>query len=162
MVERVQDLSPDEDIKVKEVVFSCPAPNGKQTADTFHSVSVESILAGHDDKVFGVSWCLSNKKLRLLSASLDKTIILWQSDQDADGLWVECIRVGEVGGNTLGFLGCQISSQGQGDQIWLLPNWLFLGSIHNKVFVFFKVIIWLFSTCFWLFLQILIWTPWSR
>ena len=37
-----------------------------------------------------------------MSASLDKTIILWEQDPDADGLWIEAVRVGEVGGNTLG------------------------------------------------------------
>ena len=33
---------------------------------------------------------------------MDKTIILWEQDPDADGLWIEAVRVGEVGGNTLG------------------------------------------------------------
>ena len=65
---------------------------------------METILAGHDDKVFAVQWCKSLKSddLRLVSASLDKTIILWEQDKDADGLWIEAVRVGEVGGNTLG------------------------------------------------------------
>ena len=40
--------------------------------------------------------------MRLVSASLDKTIILWDQDKEADGLWIEAVRVGEVGGNTLG------------------------------------------------------------
>lgn len=32
-------------------------------------------------------------------------MIVWGFDSES-GVWVESIRVGEVGGNTLGFIGC--------------------------------------------------------
>ena len=94
---KISDLAPNEDIETKRVIFS-------SGVSTFYSVTVETILAGHDDKVFAVQWCQSSKDddLKLVSASLDKTIILWEQDKDADGLWIESVRVGEVGGNTLG------------------------------------------------------------
>ena len=94
---KVADLAPDEDIGTKRVIFSVGPSK-------YYSVTVETILAGHDDKVFAVQWCKSLKSddMRLVSASLDKTIILWDQDKEADGLWIEAVRVGEVGGNTLG------------------------------------------------------------
>ena len=115
---KVSELSLEEDIKMKEVIISL-------SSDTFYSVSIETILSGHDDKVFGVQWCQTKSKLQLLSASLDKTIILWEEDQDADGLWIESVRVGEVGGNTLGFYGCQINELGD-----IFVGHSFNGALH--------------------------------
>ena len=45
--------------------------------------------------------------LSLVSCSMDKTMIVWRPSQDGDGVWTDSVRVGEVGGNTLGFFGCQ-------------------------------------------------------
>lgn len=47
----------------------------------------------------------------LLSASMDKTMIIWALDPES-GVWVDQVRVGEVGGNTLGLYGCQFSPDG--------------------------------------------------
>jgi elongator complex protein 2 len=47
----------------------------------------------------------------LLSCSLDKTMIVWNLDPES-GVWIETVRVGEVGGNTLGFLGCDYRKDG--------------------------------------------------
>lgn len=52
--------------------------------------------------VYSVSWSPSG--LVLLSTSLDKTMLIWSYDVKS-GLWTETVRVGEVGGNTLGFYG---------------------------------------------------------
>ncbi|XP_054100114.2 elongator complex protein 2 isoform X3 [Callithrix jacchus] len=49
--------------------------------------------------------------MRLLSASMDKTMILWAPDEES-GVWLEQVRVGEVGGNTLGFYDCQFNEDG--------------------------------------------------
>jgi len=59
------------------------------------------VLAGHEDKVYSVQWRPSSP-LSLLSASLDKTMIVWGEEES---VWVERTRVGEIGGNTLGLLG---------------------------------------------------------
>jgi len=42
--------------------------------------------------------------MQLLTASMDKTMVLWEPDSES-GVWEEITRVGEVGGNTLGFYG---------------------------------------------------------
>jgi elongator complex protein 2 len=50
--------------------------------------------------------------MRLLSASMDKTMSLWAPDEQ-DDIWVEQVRVGEVGGNNLGFYGGVFSPSGK-------------------------------------------------
>uniref|UniRef100_UPI00358DF2B5 elongator complex protein 2 isoform X2 n=1 Tax=Myxine glutinosa TaxID=7769 RepID=UPI00358DF2B5 len=80
-------------------------------------VTAEAVLAGHDGWVLGVHWQSSSSKgvfqsLRLLSCSMDKTMVIWAPDPDT-GVWLEQVRVGDVGGNTLGFLGCQFRDDGR-------------------------------------------------
>ena len=47
---------------------------------------------------------------QLLTASMDKTMMVWQEEEQE--VWLEQVRVGEVGGNTLGFLGAQWGPDG--------------------------------------------------
>lgn len=68
--------------------------------------------------MYGVAWhppeLRDNKKhqpMCLLSASMDKTMIIWKPDT-ASGVWLDITRVGELGGNTLGFYGCGFSPSG--------------------------------------------------
>ena len=54
---------------------------------------------------------------RLLTASMDKTMMVWEQTEEADTedtdqVWMEKVRVGEVGGNTLGFLGAAWAEDG--------------------------------------------------
>ncbi|XP_059047809.1 elongator complex protein 2 [Achroia grisella] len=91
------------------------------------SVKLDAVLAGHEGWVYGVQWHPyrvdkdTNKKvpvLRLLSSSLDKTLIVWEPDAsptrgEGEGAWVERIRVGEVGGNGLGFYGSRFGPNGK-------------------------------------------------
>ena len=70
--------------------------------------------------------------LKLLSCSMDKSLILWTPSNeevfeasDGTGIWNETVRVGEVGGNSLGFLGCAISQCGS-----YLIGYSFTGSLH--------------------------------
>ena len=66
--------------------------------------------AGHEDWVYSVRWhpsvrgardqsdCSSVRSVaRLLSASMDKTVIVWRADLNA-GLWVEEVGRGRRGG----------------------------------------------------------------
>ncbi|XP_036177217.1 elongator complex protein 2 isoform X4 [Myotis myotis] len=62
--------------------------------------------------------------MRLLSASMDKTMILWAPDEES-GVWLEQVRVGEVGGNTLGFYDCQFNEDGS-----LIIAHAFHGALH--------------------------------
>ncbi|XP_077362438.1 elongator complex protein 2 isoform X2 [Festucalex cinctus] len=98
-------------IKMKEDVFGVEEQEGERV----FAVALETVLAGHENWVYGVHWrpptCEGGERcepLSLLSASMDKTMVLWTPDQDS-GVWMEQVRVGEVGGNTLGFYGCQMS-----------------------------------------------------
>ncbi|RXN05381.1 elongator complex 2 isoform X1 [Labeo rohita] len=104
------DQQTDAVIKMKESVFQV-------SGDEF-AVTLETVLAGHENWVYGIHWqppCVKGdsveQPLKLLSASMDKTMILWGPEEDS-GMWVELVRVGEVGGNTLGFYGCQMSPDG--------------------------------------------------
>lgn len=72
-------------------------------------VFVDSILTGHEGWVYSVNWSINS--LQLLSASLDKSMIIWELDPETN-LWVDKMRVGEVGGNTLGFYGGVFSPDG--------------------------------------------------
>ncbi|XP_061411659.1 elongator complex protein 2 isoform X1 [Lethenteron reissneri] len=121
---RVSPKSPGEELafprqeegvlKLKENTFSV------LTSDqTFlYYVKLEAVLAGHENRVYGVHWQPASiqdgkhsQPMNLLSASMDKTMIIWSPDEET-GVWLEKVRVGEVGGNTLGFLGCQFSAEG--------------------------------------------------
>uniref|UniRef100_A0A665WMV5 Elongator complex protein 2 n=1 Tax=Echeneis naucrates TaxID=173247 RepID=A0A665WMV5_ECHNA len=110
-------------IKMKEDVF--------EVRDTVFAVSLETVLAGHENWVYGVHWQPALYKcgelqqpLSLLSASMDKTMILW-APEEVSGVWVEQVRVGEVGGNTLGFYGCQMSPDGS-----MILAHAFHGALH--------------------------------
>lgn len=61
--------------------------------------------------------------LQLLSSSIDKTLIIWTTTED--GVWMEKIRVGDVGGNSLGFYGGKFSPDGQS-----IMGHSFHGSFH--------------------------------
>lgn len=71
------------------------------------TINLDTVLAGHEGWVNGVKWYLEpeDQKLYLLSSSMDKTIILWEQ---LDSAWNEKHRLGEVGGNSIGFIGCSI------------------------------------------------------
>ena len=72
-------------------------------------VTVESVLAGHEGRVYSVQWGEGGKQL--LTASMDKTMMIWEEEEG--GIWLEKVRVGETGGNTLGFLGAQWGEGGK-------------------------------------------------
>uniref|UniRef100_A0A8C1USF5 Elongator complex protein 2 n=1 Tax=Cyprinus carpio TaxID=7962 RepID=A0A8C1USF5_CYPCA len=121
------DQQTDAVIKMKEDVFQ----KDKIKDYVLFAVTLETVLAGHENWVYGVHWqppCvkgdLVEQPLKLLSASMDKTMILWGPEEDS-GMWVELVRVGEVGGNTLGFYGCQMSPDG-----FMILAHAFHGALH--------------------------------
>ncbi|XP_050542777.1 elongator complex protein 2 [Daktulosphaira vitifoliae] len=78
-------------------------------------IQTETVISGHDSWIYGVNWKsknVSDSKLELLSVSMDKTLAVWSLD-DESGLWIDFVRLGEVGGNTLGFYGAKFSPDGQ-------------------------------------------------
>ncbi|XP_078613417.1 elongator complex protein 2-like [Branchiostoma floridae x Branchiostoma japonicum] len=105
----------EDEIRVKEKSFTIQHGDKSQS----YAVVLEAVLAGHENWIYGVHWQPAvfndgsrHQPLSLLSASMDKTMILWKPDPTS-GIWLDQDRVGEVGGNTLGFLGCQFSPDGQ-------------------------------------------------
>ncbi|XP_065839908.1 elongator complex protein 2-like [Oscarella lobularis] len=98
-------------LKTKELTFEVYLDADSRTLTTY-VVSLESILLGHEDWVYSVDWHSGRgRRLRLLSSSMDKTMIIWELD-DSSGLWMDKVRVGEVGGNTLGYFGGVFSPEG--------------------------------------------------
>lgn len=95
----------NEDIQIEENIFTVKNETGKSFS---YAVSLESVLLGHDGWVYGVHWSNGLTELQLLSSSIDKTLIIW-AIQDDSGVWTEKVRVGEVGGNLLGFYGGKFS-----------------------------------------------------
>ena len=86
-----------------------PSDNVIKTKTTTYRVYTDSILSGHEGWIYSVDWNPATPQL--LSSSLDKSMIIWELDPDSN-LWVEKVRVGEVGGNTLGFYGGVFSPDG--------------------------------------------------
>ncbi|XP_028908873.1 elongator complex protein 2 isoform X1 [Ornithorhynchus anatinus] len=121
------EIRGDDVLKLKESTFTLKNENAEKT----FAIALETVLAGHENWVNAVHWQPAGYKdgrmqqqLRLLSASMDKTMILWAPDEES-GLWLEQVRVGEVGGNTLGFYDCQFSP----DASMILAH-AFHGALH--------------------------------
>uniref|UniRef100_A0A452RQ65 Elongator complex protein 2 n=1 Tax=Ursus americanus TaxID=9643 RepID=A0A452RQ65_URSAM len=117
----------DDNIKLKENTFTIENESTKVVC----AVTLETVLAGHENWVNAVHWQPSfyedgvlQQPMRLLSASMDKTMILWAPDEES-GVWLEQVRVGEVGGNTLGFYDCQFNEDGS-----MIIAHAFHGALH--------------------------------
>ncbi|OZJ05779.1 hypothetical protein BZG36_01299 [Bifiguratus adelaidae] len=83
-----------------------------------YSIMFEALLLGHDDWVYSVDWQRPmlndgayHQPMALLSASADKSMMLWKPDPQS-GVWSNEVRVGEMGGQALGFLGGLFSPDG--------------------------------------------------
>jgi len=114
-------------LQTKKEFFSVPC-GASSTAQ--YSASIEAVLSAHENWVYSANWnkssCSKNLcGLRLLSASIDKTIVLWKYDPDAN-LWIDDMRVGEVGGNTLGFYNASFMNDEQ-----VILGHSFSGALHS-------------------------------
>ncbi|KAL0111799.1 hypothetical protein PUN28_013171 [Cardiocondyla obscurior] len=108
--------------KITETVEESRSNELKLESDNFvinhrqYNVTLESVLCGHENWIYGVHWqpvkTGSCQAMRLLSSSMDKTMITWEPAEIMDGMWTETARVGEVGGNSLGFYGCKFGPDG--------------------------------------------------
>ncbi|XP_074844007.1 elongator complex protein 2 isoform X2 [Carettochelys insculpta] len=121
------EIKVDDCIRLKENTFTMK----NRSTETIYAVILESVLAGHENWVCAIHWQpailkdgIIQQSMRLLSASMDKTMILWAPDEES-GVWLEEVRVGEVGGNTLGFFDCQFSPDGS-----MILAHAFHGALH--------------------------------
>ena len=85
-----------------------------------YSIMLESVLSAHTEWVYSIKWLplifnkVTNKweqKLKLLSASMDRTMMIWEPTKH-ESIWINSVSVGEIGGNTLGFYGGIWSNDG--------------------------------------------------
>jgi elongator complex protein 2 len=102
-------------------------PGSKNKND---SVSLESVIGGHEDKIYCVKWVNSGKsgndRLQLLSTSIDRSAIIWEQPDDIkSNIWFEKYRFGEISGNNLGFLSGAVSPNG----LYLIIN-SYNGALH--------------------------------
>lgn len=118
---KFSELEIGESIQIEETRFGITTSNQKEKV---FAVALESVLQGHEGWVYSVHWNRFDGQLRLLSASIDKTIILWSLDTEV-GVWMENARLGEVGGNSLGFFGAKFNKSGD-----LIMGHGFQGSFH--------------------------------
>lgn len=108
-VKALDELNANEEIKIEERIFAVESEAGRKC---HFAIGLESVLLGHDGWVYGVHWSRQvDGTLQLLSSSIDKTLIIWTTSDD--GVWMEKVRVGDVGGNSLGFYGGKFSPNGQ-------------------------------------------------
>ncbi|KAJ3172556.1 Elongator subunit elp2 [Geranomyces variabilis] len=100
-----------------------------QAASSKHTYSVlfDALLMAHDDWVHSANWQPAVRHLfrpivvstqsytqpmSLVSASADKSIMIWRPDSASEA-WVNQVRLGEIGGSTLGYYGARFSPDGQ-------------------------------------------------
>ncbi|KAL4706331.1 hypothetical protein ACJJTC_004940 [Scirpophaga incertulas] len=107
-IQHYEEQTQSSEIKTEEKMFSA--------YELVWSVKLEAVLAGHEGWVYGVQWHPYNVKTNCLfivccHPSLDKTAIVWEPEGE-EGAWVERVRVGEVGGNGLGFYGSRFGPNG--------------------------------------------------
>lgn len=118
-----------------------------------YSVTLETLLVGHEDWVTSLRWMAPNTSiqqsqsnelsLRLFSTSMDRNMVVWVPDP-VDGIWSPTTRIGDiggnlggsVGGNLLGFVGgCTMITEesGENEEVKQKENILgigFGGSFH--------------------------------
>lgn len=65
------------------------------TSKASYSVTFEALVLGHEDWIYTVYWSGIGKGLRLLSASADNSLAIWEPDVGS-GIWVCTTRLGEI------------------------------------------------------------------
>ena len=122
-VDDIEDDDEDEinnnktsEIKLKSTMFKLIS-KAKKVIE--YTISLDSVLYGHEDWVYSVRWhprltaANGNGKqpLTFISSSIDKTIVMWKYDE-SNSLWLDMVRAGDIGGNTLGFFGALFDPAG--------------------------------------------------
>lgn len=83
----------DEELKLKSSLFTIHLKNSNKYIE--YSINLESVLYGHEDWIYTVKFHprLENKKqpLILISASMDKTLVVWSYDEK-NSVWIDVVR----------------------------------------------------------------------
>lgn len=117
-----KEINLENDIQIEERIITIKSRNEKEL---YYALSLESVLQGHEGWVYSIHWFRNEttRNIQLLSASIDKSLIIWEAAES--GVWFEKVRVGEVGGNSLGFYGGKFSPNGNS-----IIGHAFSGSLH--------------------------------
>jgi elongator complex protein 2 len=70
----------------------------RTTNDYTIPVTLEALLIGHEESVSSVAWLPDSERPCLLSSSMDRTLLIWVSDEAVNGMWSPTVRVGAAGG----------------------------------------------------------------
>jgi elongator complex protein 2 len=81
-----------EEIKLKSTIFKI---NVDSNSHVEYSINLESVLYGHEDWVYSVKWqpfdFIENKQnLVFVSASMDKTMVVWKYDEK-NAIWLDIV-----------------------------------------------------------------------
>lgn len=66
-------------------------------AGSNYSITFEALLLGHEDWVYSATWSPTSLTPKLLTASADGSLSVWESDP-ASGIWISVSRLGEISG----------------------------------------------------------------
>jgi len=66
-----------------------------KTSEATFSLTFEALLLGHEDWIYTVQWRRRQDGLRLLSASADNSLAIWEAEESS-GIWICNTRLGEI------------------------------------------------------------------
>lgn len=66
-----------------------------ETGGSKYSVTFEALLLGHEDWIYTSQWTREGDKLKLLTASADNSLAIWELDP-ISGVWICMVRLGEL------------------------------------------------------------------
>lgn len=135
----IASAAQDNFIRIWKITESVADKNSTIIEQTFQDsnnqifvVNMETVLAGHEAAVYCVKFIPTfSSRLSVMSSSLDKSVMVWEEpdgESNEDGIWCEKFRVGEIGGNNMGFLG--ISYPTNMDSFSNFCAYSYNGSIH--------------------------------
>lgn len=85
--------------------------NQEDSKEIVFETKLDSVLNEHNNWIFSLCW--HPKKMYLISSSMDKHVILWEFVQTNEySLWLPKTRMGEIGGEAVGFYDALFSPDG--------------------------------------------------
>ena len=69
--------------------------NGFDVAGQPYTLTFEALLLGHEDWVYTTAWNTQRGQLKLLSASADGSLAIWEPEATS-GVWIPVTRLGEI------------------------------------------------------------------
>ena len=105
----------EEELKLKSSLFTVHSKHLDKDEYVNYSINLESVLYGHEDWIYTVKFhprMSYGQPLVLLSASMDKTLVIWKYDEE-NSIWIDSARAGDIGGTTLGFYGANFEPSGK-------------------------------------------------